>query len=321
MSRLRFCKAGSGRVSGLQGCRWLGLSLLHVARGSWRSCTWFERLRGCEGAQHAACARRLDGFTACAACQRAALLSHALPSCSWLFLALFIISQPPRSPTLEIKMNSLHSAAGTSPHLRVPAAVLSRGNRAGRGRLNHPQLSGVRGSCREGFLLALRQQRMRWGASWHRTGRLLAAQPSCQPSVGSIYGASGWGLALASPPGTGTLCRPCSLPALPNVPRDGGLFRKIPGKVGLQHPARKGDVLCRGWFGSGAGRLCWTSPHGHARAPGADHFIGATPDRNQQFFMKHYFCCGIFYCRLAAAGGCACPWLPQPDFMPLAIYL
>lgn len=44
---------------------------------------------------------------------------------------------------------------------------------------------------------------------------------------------------------------PAYLPALPNVPRDGGLFRKIPGKVGLQHPARKGDVLCRGWFGSG----------------------------------------------------------------------
>lgn len=81
-SCLRFCKAGSGRVSGLQGCRWLGLSQLHMAQGSWKSCTWFERLRGREGSQHAACARRLDGFAACAACQRAALLSHALPSCS-----------------------------------------------------------------------------------------------------------------------------------------------------------------------------------------------------------------------------------------------
>lgn len=221
-----------------------------MAWGSWRSCTWFERLRGCEGPQHADCARRLDGFAACAACQRAALLSHALPSCSWLFLALFIISQPPCSPTLEIKMNSLQSAAGTSPHPCVPAVVLSWGNRAGRGRLSHPQLSGVRGGCREGFLLALRQQRMRWGASWHRTGRLLAAQPSCQPSVGSIYGASGWGLALTSPPGTGTLCRPRSPAGTPQCTTRWWTFPKNTWKG--RTPARKGDVLCRGWFGSGA---------------------------------------------------------------------
>lgn len=116
-----------------------------------------------------------------------------------LFLAALMISHP---PTLEIKMSPWKSAAGTSLHPRVPAAALRRGNRAGRGRLR-----GVRDGCEEGFLLTLRRQLMRWGASWYRTGRLLAAQPRCQPSAGSIYGASGCGLALASPAGSGVLCR------------------------------------------------------------------------------------------------------------------
>lgn len=58
-------------------------------------------------------------------------------------------------------MNPLQSAAGTSSHPRAPSAVLSQGNRAGGGRLGHPRRSGVRGSCREGFVLTLRRQRVR----------------------------------------------------------------------------------------------------------------------------------------------------------------
>lgn len=98
-NHLRFCKAGSGGVSRPQGRPGPGLSPLHVARGRWRCRTWFERLRGCEGAERAGCARRLDGFATRVACQRAALLSRVLPSCSWLFLALCIISTPPPPKT------------------------------------------------------------------------------------------------------------------------------------------------------------------------------------------------------------------------------
>lgn len=86
-NRRRFCNAGCGRVSRPQGCPGLDLSPLHVARGRWRSRTWFE-----------------CGFAACAACQRAALLSRALPSCGWLFLALFYYFPPPRHHLQHLKL-------------------------------------------------------------------------------------------------------------------------------------------------------------------------------------------------------------------------
>jgi len=97
--------------------------------------------------------------------------------------------------------------------------------------------------------------------------------------------------------------------ALPDVPRHGGLLRKIPGKVGLELPAGKGDGLCRGWFGSGAGRQDWLWPRGCARALGADRFAAVTLDRNQHFLMKHYFCCGKINNFIPQIG---CSWRPCP---------
>lgn len=66
--------------------------------------------------------------------------------------------------------------------------------------------------------------------------------------------------------------------------------------------------------GNGAGRCL-------AAVLRADPYIGATPEINQQFLMKWYFCCGSLCCRLAAPGGCACPQLMLPGFELFVTYL
>lgn len=197
------------------------------AQSRWRSRTWFEQLRGCEGAECAGCA---PGCTAPHMCLLPASGTVVpCPGCRCLFLALFIISLP-----IEIKMNP---SRGHPPLLPCPAAALSQANGAGGGG-SVPQ---GQGRLRGGFVLTLSWLRMRW-----------EPPASHRPAIGCAAGLPTicrdylWCTRLGFGAHRGSAGTPRCATRWWTSPKDTWRGR-------VQHPERKGDVLCRGCFGSSVG--------------------------------------------------------------------
>lgn len=226
--------------------------------------------RGSSGSGCEGAAHAVPGLAGCASERHC---RPALPHRCRLFLALFIISPP----ALEMKTKPLQQG-------RPPGRVAAPGERGWRGRRG-----GVRGGCGAGSALTLSRQGMLRGA--------LGSAIGCPGRLRDYLWCAGRGSALAPLPARA---------AGPDVPRHGGLFRKISGKVGQPASCQEGGCAAQGmvwkWHGVMVlGRVVMLGCWGRSLYRGNSEVKPA-------IFKWNYFSCDI-YCAVWLQLGAVAAWV------------